>query len=125
MLFVWMMSLMVGFANACVLDSHHSAQRHASVASANHHESRVNSSAEHAHDDSLALGACESFCSATETGISKYAADTKFTNEDSAPLLIQTWIDPATNFFEVKRFECAAPNGSEPPVHIRYLRLTI
>jgi hypothetical protein len=72
MLFVWMMSLMLGFANACVLDNDHRSLRHVFVAATHANESKGESSrGVGSRDASVGLGACESFCSAQETGILK------------------------------------------------------
>jgi hypothetical protein len=126
MLFVWMMSLMVGFANACVLNNDDRSQGHAFVVPVPVHElEEVSTYDDHSRDDSVALGACKSFCSAEETGISKYSGNTAPTHPSTTPLLIQTWINPATNFVEAHRFADSTPNWSSPPVHIRFLRLTI
>lgn len=126
MLFVWMMSLMVGFANACVLDNDHHSQRQAFMVSVPVHElDGISTYDDHSRDDSVALGACKSFCSAEETGIFKYSGNTALTDASTTPLLIQTWINPATDFIEAPRFADSTPNWSPPPVHIRFLRLTI
>jgi hypothetical protein len=126
MLFVWMMSLMVGFANACVLNNDHRSQGYAFVVPVPVHVLvEASTYGDHSRDDSVALDACKSFCSAEESGISKYSGNTAPNHPSPTPLLIQTWINPATSFTEAPLFVDSTPKGSSPPVHIRFLWLTI
>ncbi len=125
-LFVWMMSLMVGFANACAFETEHLAQRHALVVSTHAHESDGQSSnAEHSQSASVAAGACESFCSEQETGILKHSEHVVPDVAGAVPLLIQTWTNPAISVVTAQYLDDGTPHWLEPPVRIRYQRLTI
>lgn len=116
MLFVWMMSLMVGFANACVVDEAHFAVR---LLNADARDSAAGK-----HDDTAAKGACKAFCAAEETGVLKYHGNTLST-ASATPLIVQAWVNPTHAALEPQRFSLSAPHWVPPPVHIRFLRLTI
>lgn len=117
---------MVGFANACVLEADGRAQRHHFVVPAHIHESENDlSTVEHTLTDAVALGACESFCSAEETGIWKFSDKKASADASPSPILMGAWIRPVANTIESQRFENNTPSWFEPPVRIRFQRLTI
>lgn len=136
MLFVWLMSLGIGLANACL-----ARQGDAGPDYFNPAHSGMTSEALTEHDVTLdRLGkvqvhadknhpspeksACLNFCVAEQNTLIKDQAGGP-TAQAMVPVLFLTWllVPAADQSYPPQAF--ASPNGSEPPVSIRYLRLTI
>lgn len=136
MLFVWLMSLGIGVANACLVQPGPAWHEHFS-----HSHSGMTSGALAEHDRILdKLGkvhvqadengqspesaACVNFCVAEQNTLVKHQADGLVAQEMvPLPFLIRLLVPAADQISALEAF--ASPSGSEPPVSIRYLRLTI
>lgn len=136
MLFVWLMSLGIGVANACLVRQGDGWHEHFS-----HSHSGMTSEALIEHDltsDKLGKAhvdadqndqspekiACLNFCVAEQNTLVRDQAGGS-TAQDMVPVLFLTrLLMPATDqTYPPQAF--ASPNRLEPPVSIRYLRLTI
>jgi len=136
MLFIWLMSLGIGVANACLVqqgDGRHEHFSHShsgmtSEALAEHHVTLDKLGKAHVHadqnDQSPEKIACLNFCVAEQNTLVKHQAD-GLVAQDMVPVLFLTrLLMPATD--QARPPEAfGSPNWSEPPVSIRYLRLTI
>lgn len=130
MLFVWLMSLGIGVANACVVQQDHGAREYFG-------HSRSGTDIEallegHAAPDELADGntsssekiACQDFCMAQQStlvtdhlnGLAHLAL---------VPILSLTGLPVPATDQPLPPEALEGPTWSEPPVSIRYLRLTI
>ena len=113
MLFVWLLALATGIANACQVQEIHARHGHLS------HEDAGD------HHISPAKMACQDFCAAEQTGAVKKQTDAP-AYLDFAHLLVSLWwVAPLS---VGRPFPMAAvddPPLTEPPVFIRFLRLTI
>lgn len=138
MLFVWLLALATGVANACLVQQDHGRHEHSS------HSHSVLTSAtvtEHdmtsdkvatttAHDDaneydiSPEKAACLNFCVAEQNTLVKHHA-AGLADVDIVPLLFLTWLLVPAIDQACQPEAFGSPTWSEPPVSIRYLRLTI
>ena len=128
LLFVWLLALATGIANACLLQVDHARHGHLAQAEAQTGPAAAHASAGqdaiHEHATSPASQACLNFCAAEQTGL------TKTGGEVSAPPAL----GPAA-VHAVGAALCAldgprprpalADPAQAPPVAIRFLRLTI
>jgi hypothetical protein len=136
MLFVWLMSLGIGIANACLLPQIHSGHEPLSHDRSGfwsealvEHDAAWSSFAKvqaknGANDQSPEKPLCLDFCAAEQNTLVKHHAD-GLVAQDLVPVLYLTWLlvpgldqTPQPEAF-------GRPTWSEPPVSIRYLRLTI
>jgi hypothetical protein len=119
MLFVWLMTLGVGIANACLLsDAHGHAGSTQHVQAISHLEED-----EHGPDPDKAI--CLTVCAAEQTAAIKVkyfdnATDSQLAPMACAPALTIAVIDPND-----RSAPLAVSTWREPPVSIRFLRLTI
>lgn len=119
MLFVWLMTLGVGMANACLLSD-----THGQTGSTQHVQVTSHPAAdEHALDPDEAI--CLTVCAAEQTATVKTkhfdnAADSQLAPIAWAQALTIAAIDPNDRFAPF-----AVATWCEPPVSIRFLRLTI
>ena len=119
MLFVWLMTLGVGIANACLVSD-----AHGQTGSTQHIQATSHPEAdEHAPDPDKAI--CLTVCAAEQTAAIKAkhfdnAADSQFAPIAWAPALMIASIDPND-----RSAPLAVATWREPPVSIRFLRLTI
>jgi hypothetical protein len=136
MLFVWLMSLGIGVANACMVQQDHGAREYFSygrsgadltdpperqVAPAHFATSSVHSDEDTSSPEKIT---CLHFCVAKQN-ILVTAHLNGLPQLDLAPVLFSTGLlVPATD--QTSPLEALeSPTWSEPPVSIRYLRLTI
>lgn len=113
MLFIWLLALGTGIANACLVHEDHARHGHLSRQDAGD------------HDTSPAKKACQNFCAAEQTGVVKQKTDAP-ASLDVAPVLVSMWwVAPlsADRPFSLPAFD--DPPLAQPPVFIRFLRLTI
>jgi hypothetical protein len=136
MLFVWLMSLGIGVANACLVQQANGWPEHFShsrsgvtpVAVTEHDVASDNFAKAHVradeNDKSPDKMACLNFCVAEQNTLVKHHAD-GLAGLDIVPVLFLTWLlVPAVDqAFQPEAF--GSPTRSEPPVSIRYLRLNI
>lgn len=136
MLFVWMISLGIGVANACLLQQDHGPRdsfsqgpagndltAHAEgVASQDHFAANPVHSDEHTSSPEKIT--CLQFCVAGQSTLTTDHLD-GLAHLDLVPILFLTsLLVPATHQpLSARAF--TSPSWSEPPVSIRYLRLTI
>ena len=134
-LLVWLMSLGLGIANACLVQPHHGQHEtvsgsHSSVMPASAMEratsGKLDTTDSHVdeNDPSPDKLACSNFCGAAQSTLLKGPMD-GYAVQDIAPAPTPTWllvpaVDQATPLATWER-----PSWSEPPVSIRYVRLTI
>lgn len=136
MLFVWLMSLGIGVANACLLQSDSGAddyfsRAHSTTVSAvraGHALAPVHMTASFVHFDESAKSpekiTCLNFCVAEQRTLLKDHAD-GLAHLDMLPVPLLTGLQvPATDQTPPPQ-AFAKPTCSEPPVSIRYLRLNI
>lgn len=139
MLFVWLLALGTGIANACLVQEDHARHGHLS-----HQDAGVTSmtataldamAGDHApveahpdaddHDTSAGKMACQNFCAAEQTGVVKQQNDAPAHLDDTLVLVSMWWVAPlsADRAFPMPALD--DPRWTEPPVFIRFLRLTI
>lgn len=119
MLFVWLVTLGIGIANACVVSSTHGhteSVQHAQVAS----HSEVNEAISNS-DEVI----CLTVCTAEQTAVFKVkqvdnVVDASLALISQAPVLTVAVVD-----LDDHAAPSAVPTWREPPVSIRFLRLTI
>lgn len=126
MLFVWMMSLGVGVANACLLQQDHGPRDYFSQAE---HQAAPDHFAENPvhsdeHTSSPEKIACLHFCTAEQSTLITDQLD-GLAHLDLVPILFLTGLPVSTTDQPSPAQVFAPPDWSEPPVSIRYLRLTI
>lgn len=136
MLFVWLMSLGIGVANACLAQQSdggfeyfslsHSGMTSEALTGHDVTLDRAGTVQVHAdeNDPSPAKSACLNFCVAEQNTLIKDQAGEP-PAQDRVPVLFLTRLlmPAADQTCPPQAF--ASPNWSEPPVSIRYLRLTI
>ena len=136
MLFVWLMSLGIGVANACLVQHNpaedeflgHTRSGFMSQATIERELALDNFAKVHVqtdeNDKSPEKVACLNFCAAEQDTLVKDHADV-LVAQDIVPVLFLTWLlMPALD--QTPQPEAfGGPTWSEPPVSIRYLRLTI
>ena len=122
MLFVWLMTFGVSIANACLV--HQDEGRHSHLVSAfaadtDHQDSD-------GHDMSPETLACLDFCAAEQSTLVKVKPQLDSpTGLDFVPVLFFTgWLLPAIDP-DIQPKAAGSPTWSEPPVSIRFSRLTI
>ena len=125
MLFVWLVSLGIGVANACLVQQDHGRQELFS-----HSQSRLASGTAAAHPDAADHDkspdkmACLNFCTAEQNTLIQHHAD-GVVAQDTVPVPFFTWllVPVVDQTYQPEAF--GGPTWSEPPVFIRFLRLTI
>ena len=136
MLFVWLMSLGIGVANACLVqqnpaeDEFFGHTRSGLMSKETIERERALDNIAKAqvqadeNDKSPVKKACLNFCAAEQNTLVKHHADA-LVAQDIVPVLFLTWLlMPALD--QTPQPEAfGSPTWSEPPVSIRYLRLTI
>lgn len=136
MLFVWLMSLGIGVANACLLQQDHGRHGHArhshsgpmSLTPMRHEVTPGRLAAAPAqvdqNDKSPEKLACSNFCVAAQSALVKDPMD-GCTAPDMVPVATLAWllVPPVDQVPPLATLE--RPTGSDPPVSIRFLRLTI
>lgn len=136
MLFVWLLALATGMANACLLQQaparhgHTMAGLAATRTGAMEAAGGLPASAQARADDheaaSHATAACQNFCAAESSGLLN-PQGAKTTLLADAPVLLARGVGLLVPTAEhaARRPNPSAPPGSAPPVAIRFLRLTI
>ncbi len=136
MLFVWLMSLGISVANACLVQQDragrellgHSRSGMTSSATTEHDVALHNVARAHVQADENVLSpeklTCLNFCLAEQDTLVKHQVDSDL-GHDIVPVLFLTWpLLPAPD--QSSQSEAfGSPAWSESPVFIRYLRLTI
>lgn len=127
MLFVWTLALGTGFANACLVQEDHARYGHLG-----HPDTGVTSMLvsgldlmDDEHDSSPEKKACQNFCAAEQMGVVKPSADAP-AHLDVA--LVQVSLPPVAPLLADRasqRPDPGDPDGSQPPLFIRFLRLTL
>ena len=122
MLFVWLMTLGVSIANACLVHQDEGGHSHVvsvSAANTDHQDSG-------GHDMSPETLACLDFCTAEQSALVKVKPQLdSSTGLDFVPVLFFTgWLLPTINR-DIQLKAVWSPTWSEPPVSIRFSRLTI
>ncbi|WP_137895350.1 hypothetical protein [Ramlibacter sp. 2FC] len=133
MLLVWLLALATGMANACLLPSPSTSDRHAAaglsapVAPGQAEGApATEQTCEHDAAAAHAKAACQSFCAAESLGLVNPQGAKTATAADLPLHLVRGEglpVAPATRF--TPRPSPGVPPGGQPPVAIRFLRLTI
>ena len=122
MLFVWLMTLGIGMANACLLAQVQGQGRHGlsePVPSHGHPNAAV-------HQLSPDTPICLSFCAAEQTSVVKVPHQLgDAAGFDFVPVLFLTGLRIPALTRESQPQALDRPTRSEPPLFIRFLRLTI
>ena len=139
MLFIWLLALGAGIANACLVHENHARHGHLG------HQGAGFTSMAVAGPDALTAGqasvkaptgpgdlnispgkmACQSFCAAEQTGLAKQKTG-GLAHSDFVPVLAAiAWLAPSPAVGASLWPVAAHPAWSEPAVSIRFLRLTI
>ncbi|MDO8457298.1 MAG: hypothetical protein Q7T07_10350 [Burkholderiaceae bacterium] len=122
MLFVWLMTLGVSIANACLVhqdEGRHSHLVSVAAADTDHQDSN-------GHDMSPETLACLDFCAAEQSTLVKVKAQLdSSTSFDFVPVLYFTGLLVPTIDRDIQPKALGSPTWSEPPVSIRFSRLTI
>lgn len=125
MLFVWLMSLGIGVANACLVQQDHGRHEHLSQGHAGFASGAGTADHDAAdHDKSPEDLACLSFCTAEQNALIQHHADGVMA-QDTVPvpgftgLLVPVLDEPCPPAV------FGSTTWSEPPVTIRFSRLTI
>jgi hypothetical protein len=136
MLFIWVMSLGIGVANACLLQQDHGPREHFSegpsrtdhAALAERQAAQDHFAANPVHSDEHASSpekiACLNFCVAEESTLITDHLD-GLAHLDLVPILFLTGLPMPTKDQPSPAQAFTSPSWSEPPVFIAYLRLTI
>lgn len=119
MAFVWLMTLGIGFANACLLDE--AMEHHASTAQvkATHHDDVD----EQAMESDKAV--CLTVCEAEQTAVVKFKQVDVPSDSQAAPVAHFPGLTVAVVDLNDRFVPSLVPAWCEPPVSIRFLRLTI
>lgn len=139
MLFVWLLALGAGIANACLVQEDHARHGHLSHqddgvtsitataldAMAGDHASVEVSPDADDHDTSAGKLACQNFCAAEQTGVVKQKIDAPAQLEAALVLASMGWVAPPLADHASQKPALGEPAWAEPPVFIRFLRLTI
>jgi len=130
MLFVWLLALATGVANACLVQPEHARHGHAVHVEVQmgtvEARAAAGQAANHAHQTSPASQACQSFCAAEQTGVTKSAGELLPPLAVLAPMPgPAAWAAASPAAMAGQRNGRAAPALVRPPVAIRFLRLTI
>lgn len=136
MLFVWLLALGTGIANACLVQVDHARHGHLS-----HHDTVLTAlpvtalDAIHAsakvhpgaidHNTSPGTVICQNFCAAEQTGMVKQQTDAPVHLDDALVLVSMWWVAPTSTDRAFQMPALGVPARIEPPVFIRFLRLTI
>jgi hypothetical protein len=116
MLFFWLFSLAAGWANACLVQDglpHDAAAVPHEAAGAEHHD-----------DHGPGLDACLSFCDSEQNIVPKLKLPALADLDAAAPAATAAWIPSMADRVPYRGHRYAMP-PPEPPVSIRFLRLTI
>lgn len=127
MLFVWLLALGTGIANACLVQADHARHGHLGHRDADVASMTVTGLDAMADDHGTSADhlACQNFCAAGQTGVVKQPDDAP-THLDSALVLVSRWWVaslPIERAFPMPALD--DPSRTEPSVFIRFLRLTI
>jgi len=127
MLFVWLLALGTGIANACLVQENHA--RHGHLGYQDTVVTAMPAAAPGAmavsHDASPGKMACQNFCAAEQTGVVKQKVDAPG-HLDAALVLASMWgVAPASADRVFTLPVLGDPAWVEPPVFIRFLRLTL
>lgn len=128
MLFVWLLAVGMGMANACLANEDHASHGHL-----NHHEDsladQVTAEAQldpYAQPTSPAKATCLKFCAAAQSSVFKQPGHESGLTDAGLVLAIAGWPSATPAPY---RHSSWAPqrdsDGSEPSVAIRFLRLTL
>ncbi len=119
MLFVWLMTLGIGFANACLLEE--ALGHHASTAQvqATHHEDVDEQALE--SDKAVCLTVCE----VEQTAVVKFKQADVPSDLQAAPVAHFPALTVTVLDLNDRSVPSVVPDWREPPVSIRFLRLTI
>lgn len=139
MLFVWLLALGTGIANACLVQVDHARHGHLShyapvstampatalEAMVIPHASAVGHLGAVDHDTSDGHLACQNFCAAEQTGMVKQKIDAPAQLDAALVLASMGWLAPslADRAFPMPALD--DPPWTGPPVFIRFLRLII
>ena len=107
-LFIWLLAVGVGAANACVVAENHARHGHL----------------DH-HDAQPAKQACQDFCAVGQTGVVKQATDAPATPDFDLAFPALAWAAPWPAVRAERLLAHGDPPWLDPPVFIRFLRLTI
>lgn len=121
-LFVWLMTLGVSVANACLVHQDEGRYSHlesVTAADTDHQDSN-------GHDMSPETLACLDFCAAEQSTLVKVKPQLNSpTGYDFVPVLYFTGLLAPTIDRDIQPKTLDSPTWSEPPVSIRFSRLTI
>jgi hypothetical protein len=125
MLFVWLMSLGIGVANACLVQQDHGWHEHLSQSQSGLAFGAVTAQDDNVNNDTSPEDlACLNFCAAEQNALVNHHAD-GVVAQDPVPVPFFTWslVPVVDQTYQPQAF--GGPTWSEPPVFIRFLRLTI
>lgn len=128
MLFVWLAALGTGIANACLAQDDHPRHGHLSPQGAVATAMLATTLDAMAIDPgkSSAKMACLNFCATGQTGVVKQQDDAPAHPDDALALAsLWWWMAPVPADRASRQPVLGDPAWSEPPVFIRFLRLTI
>jgi hypothetical protein len=130
MLFVWLLALGTGFANACLVQEDHA--RHGHLVHLGHQDAGVTSMPvsgldlmDDDHESSPEKKACQNFCAAEQTGVVKPPTDTPAHLDVALVRVSLPPVAPLQADRASQRPDPGDPDGSQPPLFIRFLRLTL
>lgn len=127
MLFVWLLALGTGIANACLVQENHA--RHGHLGYQGTVVTAMPAAAPGAmavsHDVSPGKMACQNFCAAEQTGVVKQQDDAPGHLDAALVLASMWWVAPSPADRAFTRPVLGDPAWAEPPVFIRFLRLTL
>jgi hypothetical protein len=119
MVFVWLMTLGIGMANACLVS--HAQGHHTSSVQVNssHHE--------YANQQPIASdkAVCLTVCDAQQTAVYKTEQVDDPSDSQTAPVAFYSALTVPVLDLNDRTVPSVVPDWREPPVSIRFLRLTI
>lgn len=124
MLFVWLMSLGVSVANACLLQQDHGPREYFSQGQAVPAHVATNTLHSDEHTAPPEKITCLHFCAAEQSTLTTDHLD-GLAHLDLVPILFLTGLPVPTSNRSLPAQAFTSPSWSEPPAFIRYLRLTI
>lgn len=139
LLFVWLQALGAGIANACLVYEDHARHGHLShrdvgfasmtvtgldAVTGDHASTEVHPDTDK-HDTSGGKMACQNCCAAEQTGMVKQQDDAPAHLDDALVLVSMWWVAPLSADRAFPMPTLVDPRWTEPPVFIRFLRLTI
>jgi hypothetical protein len=127
MLFVWLLALGTGIANACVVQENHARHGHVGHHDAVHTATPATATVQDALDHDTLPGklVCQDFCASGQTGMVKQAGDVPATPDVALALGLFWGLAELSADHPAPIPAIDGPPWAERPIFIRFLRLTI